>query len=215
MTDRSTRLALFGYLAPGVSLGAIVIATVVDPLFSWRTRSLSSMGEATGTGLLTLSADQAAFAQFNGGLVLAGVLGAPFVYVLWRDATTRLERLGAGLYGLTGLSMVGVGIAYLDGPVASLHFLAALGVFFGLTVTLWVHGTGLARRTGGTAGLGAIWMANAHALLWVLWIMAEAFAFTGDGDTWTYFAVPEFVGAVLFGVWVALQARRVRRAATA
>jgi len=210
MVERRATLLKLGYAGPVASVGAIFLATLLDPKFSWRSRSLSSMGEATGQSLLALgSVDQLAFDVFNLGLVLAGVLGLPFLALLWADSETRTERIGLVLAGLTLLGSIGVAVAFLDGPFAAFHFVAAMTFFFGMTLTMWTYGTGLAKRTGGAHGLGAIWFANVHAVGWVGWMLLEAFLYTGDGDTWTYFAVPEFVGAVLFGLFVATQARRL------
>jgi hypothetical membrane protein len=210
MAERRDVVRKLGYVGPALSVGLLTLATLIDPLFSWRSRSLSSMGEATGQSLLALgSLDQLAFDAFNLGLVLAGVLGLPFLALLWADSENRIEQVGLVFGGVTLLGSIGVAIAFLDGPFAAFHFLAALTFFFGMTFTMWTYGTGIAKRTGGEHGLGAVWLANAHAVVWVVWIVLEGLVFTGDGDTWTYFAVPEFVGAVLFGAFVAMQARRL------
>jgi len=210
MVDRRVALTKLGYVGPVVSVGLTALATLIDPKFDWRSRSLSSVGEATGQSLLALgNLDQLAFSAFNLGLLAAGLLGLPFLVALWADGENRIERVGIGLAVVTLLGSIGVAVAFLDGPFDPFHFLAAMTFFFGLTFTMWVYGTGLAKRTGGARGLGAVWLANVHAVGWVLWIMLEAFLFTGDGDTWTYFAVPEFVGAVCFGAFVFLQARRL------
>lgn len=211
MTDGYVeQVAKLGYVAPTVSIGFVFLATVIDPQFSWRTRSLSSIGEATGKSLFALgSADQIAFVLFNAGLFLTAILGLPFAYVLWLDAKERFERAGTVLLVLSLLGAMGVGIAYLDGPYAGLHFPMALTLFFGVALTLWAHGSGLVQRTRGRAGLTAIWMANIYVIFWVLWMILEAVVWTGDGDVWTYFAVPEFVAAVALGIWVVMQARRI------
>jgi len=62
--------------------------------------------------------------------------------------------------------------------------------------------------------VGVIWLANLYAIQWVVWIILEAMVFTGDGNTWTYFAVPEFVGAVTVGVWAAWLANRTLQRST-
>jgi hypothetical membrane protein len=210
MVERRVALTKLGYVGPVVSVGLTVLASLLDPKFDWRSRSLSSMGEATGQSLTALgSLDQLAFSAFNLGLFAAGVFGLPFLVVLWADSGNRIERIGIGLAAVTLLGSIGVAVAFVDGPFDPYHFLAAMTFFFGLTFTLWVYGTGLAKRTGGDHGLGAVWFANVHAVGWIIWIMLEAFLFTGDGDTWTYFAIPEFVGAVCFAAFVFLQARRL------
>lgn len=210
MVERRATLRRFGYVGAGASVGATFLATLLDPKFNWQSRSLSSMGEATGQSLLALgSLNQVAFDVFNLGLLLAGLFGIPFLTLLWADSETRLERVGVGFGAATLLGSMGVAVAFLDGPFAPFHFVAAMTFFLGLTITMWTYGTGMVKRTGGERGLGAIWLANVHAFVWVGWMLLEAFAFTGDGDTWTYFAVPEFLAAVLFGAFVVIQARRL------
>lgn len=202
-------LALFGYAAAFVPLSSVTLATVLDPAFSWRSRSLSSIGEATETSLVALSSlDQVAFDLFNGGLLLSGLLGGPFVVALWLDADTRFERAGVVSLAVTLLGNVGVGVAYLDGPYTSAHFLAAMTFFYGVAVTLWLHGSGLVRRTDGDRGVGTLWLANGYVLTWALWILVELQAYPDD-DVLTWFAVPEYAAAVAIAVWVAAQARRL------
>ncbi|WP_136716261.1 hypothetical protein [Halorientalis salina] len=210
MTDTKRALAVFGYIAPAVSISFLVVSTLVDPLFSWQTRSLSSIGEATGTAVFALSsADQIAFNLFNAGLFLTGLLGLPFVVALWMDAGSRPERIGVGSLVVTLLGVMGVGVTYLDGPFVAFHFPAAATFFFGVALTLWIHSTGTIRRTDGQRGLGFVWLANAYVLQWVLWIVLEAQAF-GEDEVWTWFAVPEFVAALVLAGWIVTQARRLR-----
>lgn len=210
MTDTRRDLALFGYVAPAVSICFVFLSTVLDPRFSWRSRSLSSIGEATGTSIFALSGiDQIAFNLFNAGLFLTALLGFPFVVALWLDAEVRAERIGAGALTITLLGVMGVGISYLDGPYEAFHFPAAATFFFGVALTLWIHSTGAVQRTSGNRGLGFIWLANAYLLSWVVWILLEAQAFRDD-DVWTWFAVPEFIAAVVLAGWIVVQARRLR-----
>ena len=215
MTDGRRVLAYFGVVAPGIALSTLFLSTVVDPLFSWQSRSLSSMGEANGEALLALaSADQLAFLLFNGGLLLGGILGVPFAASLWADARNGFERAGVAVFALALVSMAGIGVAYLDGPFDSLHFPFAAGFYLLATVALLVYGTGAAldRETG--LGLVVMWLGVVHLFQWVLWVLLEAIVWTGD-DAWTYFAVPEAIGAVLFGGWVVWMARIRLREATA
>jgi len=206
--DRDLVVAL-GTIGPILAVGLVFVSTLVDPAFDWRTRSLSSIGEATGSSLLALtSLDQLAFTLFNGGLIGVGVLGLPVAYGLWEDAETTLERVGVVSFAVTLLALAAVGVAYLDGPYAGAHFPAALTFFVGVVVTLWVHGTGLIQRTGPTHGLAAIWLANASLIGWLVWILFEAVPST-QSDRWSWFAVPEFVAALAFAAWVVLQARRL------
>lgn len=210
MADWKRSLAVFGYIAPLVSVGCITLGTILDPKFTWRSRSLSSIGEATSTSLLTPTLDQVAFTLFNGGLVLAALLGAPFVIALWLDARRHAERAGVGLLAVTLAGNAGVGVAYLDGPFDPLHFLTAMVSFFGVALTIWVHTSGVIHRISTTDGVRLFWVANAYVLVWVFWIALELVAFQSD-DVLTWFAVPEYAAGVALGIWTISQARRIRR----
>jgi hypothetical membrane protein len=203
--DRLVPLTTFGYVAAALGVGLIFLGTLLDPAFSWQSRSLSSIGEATDAGLLTL--DRIAFLVFNGGLALGGLLGLPFVYRLSMDAETTADRIGVVWLAVSLLGMIGVAVAYLDGPLAGLHFLFALTFFLAGTLGVWFYSSGQALRGHVRRGVLGIWVGNAHILGWVVWIMLEAFLWGDDGDTWTYFAAIEFVGALLFGGWIFWTAR--------
>ncbi|WP_435332608.1 DUF998 domain-containing protein [Haloarchaeobius sp. TZWWS8] len=212
MIDRRL-LNRFGLLTPAISLGTLFLATVVDPQYSWATRSLSSMGEATPHSLFALaSRDQLAFLLFNSGLVLGGILGQPFAYRLWLDAENLVERAGVATFVVALAAMAGVGVAYLDGPLASLHFLFAVTFFFLGTVALLLYGSGRVLAGAPRTGLAVVWIGVVHLLVWVVWVVLEAMVFTGD-DIWTFFAVPEAVGAVAVGGWAFWTAWRYERAA--
>lgn len=218
MTRLRRTLPYFGYAAPAASIGLVFLATLVDPEFSWATRSLSSMGESTGLGLLALdSANQLAWTLFNGGLFAGGLLGLPFVALLWMDARNLPERIGAAWFGFALVCMSGVGVAFLESDAATapydqFHFLFAALLFFSIALAPWIHATGMALAGDTRAALGVIWLANLYAVQWVVWIVLEAMVFTNDGDTWTYFAVPEFVGALALGGWAVWLATRKLRA---
>lgn len=205
MSDTRRSLLRFGYPAVFVGVGVVFLATLIDPAFSWETRSLSSIGEATDAGFG--STDRIAFLLFNGGLLLGGLVGIPFVVGAGSVLDGRVSTVATGLGVITLLGMAGVGIAYLDGPLASLHFLFATMLFMGQTLTMWAFGSAMVLDGDPEFGVLSIWISNVQLLFWIFWIIAEAMAFTGD-DVWTYFAVPEFIAALAFGTWVIGTARR-------
>jgi len=219
MTRFRRTLTYFGFAAPAASIGLVLLASFVDPKFSWATRSLSSMGESTGLGLLAVdSANQLGWLLFNGGLFAGGLLGIPFVALLVSDGRNAFERIGAGWFGFALVCMSGVAVAFLESdaapaPFDELHFLFAVLLFFSIAIVPWIYGSGMVVAGDSRAGLATIWLANLYSVQWVVWIILEGFVFTSDGDTWTYFAVPEFVGAVTIGGWAAWLAARKLRAA--
>jgi len=205
MSDTRRSLLRFGYPAVVVGVGIVFVATLIDPAFSWETRSLSSIGEATDAGFGSI--DRIAFLLFNGGLLLGGLVGIPFVVGAGSVLDGRVATVATVLGVITLLGMTGVGIAYLDGPLASLHFLFATMLFMGQTLTMWTFGSAMVLDGDPRFGVLSIWISNAQLLFWIFWIIAEAMVFTED-DVWTYFAVPEFVAALAFGTWVIGTARR-------
>lgn len=196
--DRERVGAACGFLAPTVALGAIFLATLLatPETFTWRGRALSHMGE--------LGAET--FWVFNGGLVLAGLLGLPFGWLLWRDARNGLERVGVAILAVCVVGLVGVGVFFLEHTEwylsVDLHFPAAAAVFLGAPIAKWVYAAGL-RRAGDTraavltAGLGLV-----HPVNWIAW--AVVLQVTADPMAW--FAVAEMVAAIAFGLWIAILA---------
>lgn len=186
-----------GIASPIVSLGAIVLATIVAPTetFTWQGRALSDMGRY---GAPT-------FPLFNGGLIAGGLLGLPFGWRLWIASRNTLERLGTLLLALTVVGMIGVGVFFLEHTAVyletSLHGLAALSVFGVAPLTAWVYGSGAALAGDGRLAVASFWLGNVHLVAWLGWVLS-----IGGVDTSTWFAVPEFVAAVALGGWTLLLA---------
>ncbi|OLZ41454.1 hypothetical protein A6E15_10865 [Natrinema saccharevitans] len=198
MTETKRLATYCGIAAPLVTLGAILIATLVAPpeTFTWRTRALSDMGRY---GAPT-------FPLFNGGLIVGGLIGLPFAWRLWTASRNRLERAGIALLVVTVVGQIGVGIFFLEHTAVylerSLHPVAALSVFGVAPFAGWVYGTGAARAGDTRLAVASIAIGFVHPLTWAGWVLA----LDGAVDTDTWFAVPEFVAAVAFGSWILLLA---------
>lgn len=204
MTNARRFAAGCGIAAPAVALSAILLATVVaDPeTFTWSDRALSDLGRVRTNS----------FFLFNGGLIVAGVIGLPFAWRLRLAARNRLERLGAGCFGLAIVGMLLVGVFFIGHTRYYLepgyHNHAALA-FFGLVpVANWLLGAGALRAGDRRWGLATVAVGTLHVLTWLAWLGLLAVA-PSDGATW--FAVPEMVVAVLFGAWTAAAAVRCLR----
>ncbi|WP_408958978.1 DUF998 domain-containing protein [Natrinema sp. 74] len=200
----SKRIATYcGVVGPVLALGAIVLATLLAPpeTFTWADRSLSDMGRY---GAPT-------FPVFNGGLILGGLVGLPFVWRLWTASRNALERLGIVLLAVAVVGMIGVGVFFLEHTAVyletSLHGFAALTVFGVAPFASWVYGTGAALAGDGRLAVASFWVGNVHPVAWLFWV----FSLGGHVDTGTWFAVPEFVAAVAFGGWILLLAVVVSR----
>jgi hypothetical membrane protein len=181
-------LSWSGVVAVVVTIGSILAATVVSPGFSWQSNALSNLG-VTSTEVGT----QTTVVLFNGGLVAGGVVGVVFGYALLRAATTRAEYAVIGLLAITLALMALVGVfPQGTGP----HFPVAGGFYLMISVSLWAdalvrwrEGTRAWTITSGLAG-------TANIAAWLVWIAA--------GAPWGV-AVPEMIGALIFGGWVCLR----------
>ncbi|WP_336359477.1 DUF998 domain-containing protein [Haladaptatus sp. ZSTT2] len=187
-TERVGGLA--GVLAPTVTLGAILLGTVISPTFTWSGSALSNLG-AMGAETAWL---------FNGGLMLGSLLAIPFLVVAFRRSVHRLQHVGVLLLSLAlaGLFLVGVfpmGTTY--------HFPAALSFYLFTTLALWIHGSGSVLAGTPRRGLVSIWLGIANIMTWLVWVAQGPLTRGG-------LAVPEFIGACVFALWLVFTARRLR-----
>lgn len=175
-TRRRRAARLSGAVAVVVTLGGILTATALSPTFSWTSGALSDLGVTPASAWL-----------FNGSLVVGGVVGAPYAWALYTAAADPLSRLRAAAYLLSLVAMAGVGLAPAGRP---LHLPFALTFFVLAALTAIVDGVARFRLASGKLSLLAGVLAP---VAWPVWLLV----LDGRG-----IAVPEFVGAVLFGVWV-------------
>ncbi len=177
-TPRRRVARLTGPAAVVVVLGGILAATALSPTFSWGGSALSDLGVTPATAWL-----------FNGSLVVGGIVGAPYAWALWSAATDPLSHLRAVTYALALASMAGVGLV----PAGrSLHLPIAIAFFVLAALAAIVDGVARFRLASGKLALLSGVLAPVVWPVWMLWI--------GENSI----AVPEFVAAVLFGIWVAL-----------
>lgn len=177
--DRSRRrlARLTGPVAAVVTIGSILLATVLSGTFRWRASALSDLGTVGATGWL-----------FNGGLVLGCLVGLPYGWALWTAAADWLGTIRAGAFVAALLSMGGVGL-FPAGELLHLPF--ALAFFVLAALTLIADGVARFRLQTGKLSLAA---GVASPAVWPFWLVVVA---PGSG-----IAIPEFVGAVLFALWI-------------
>lgn len=197
--EKRAMAAATGLAAPILAAVTILAATVVDPGFSWANDALSNLGELPVGESITLSFLTGApeFVLFNGGLILTGLVGLPFAWRLWTDAENAFHRLGAVEFAgaLIALALIGVFHIPRDphGAVAITHYL--LGIVF-----MWTYGTGSVLAGRPRWGLLTIWLGIFHLLAWLVWAAALTGPIPG-------LAIPETVGAAVFGGWSLVAAR--------
>lgn len=171
-----------GLLAPVVTLGAIAIATILSPTFTWVGSALSDLGvpEAPTAWL------------FNGGLIVGGIIALPVGILIFLNARNRIEQAGAVLFGVTAVLLAAIGVFPAGTPQ---HFPAAISFYVSLSVSLWVYGTG--NVVAGKRRLGAftICLGLLNIGEWVVWA-------TTFRDIVPGLALPEIIGALILGLWL-------------
>jgi hypothetical membrane protein len=182
--------------APVVTLGAVLVATLVSPSFSWSSSALSDLGRPGAPTALI----------FNGGLLVGALLALPYITGVGRATVERWTLAGTAMFGLAAVSMGLVGLFPEGHPY---HFPAALSLYVFLTYGLFCYGSGLVlagaaeqRNDIVSRGVAAIWLGVGHVTSWVAWGMGLR---VGPG-----LAIPETIGAVIFLAWIGLAWNEVR-----
>jgi hypothetical membrane protein len=193
--DIGTILPSIGVVGVLLTLGSTLLSTTLSPSFAWQSNALSNLGVTTtdaGTPTTVL--------LFNGGLIVGGVIGAGFATASYRRLKHRQDRIVVALAGLS-LALMGL-IGVFPQNMRTPHFTVAIGFFLLLSVTLWVDGVGRIRRGHRLRGALSVAGGTANLLAWVLWIALNANPYDG-------IAIPEMIGAIIFGVWLCAFAFRI------
>lgn len=192
--DRQPALAASGVFATAVTLGSVLLATMVSPTFQWTGDALSELGDAetaAGTGSTVL--------LFNGGLIVGAVIGLAFAWFLWKAAEPRGKQIVAALFAVTMVTMGAIGLFPMGSP---LHFPVAAAFFVMVTVTIWADALVGAGSDEGDRGAIAAWLGATNVGTWVIWGVTGPIRRPG-------IAIPEIVGAVVLAGWVLSTAIRL------
>jgi hypothetical membrane protein len=193
MTAR-TRLGLYcGCTAPLVWLVTTLLATLVDPTFSWTDLALSNLGArpANETLSVELVIAQPEFLLFNGGLIIVAGIALGFAAVLFDESNHHLTRLGAVLYGASLLALASVGLFHVPHEA---HGLAAVTHFCTAPLSLLCYGSGRVLEGDRQFGLVTIGTGLGYVLVWLVW----GSWLTGIAPG---VALPEFGSALWFAGW--------------
>lgn len=183
-----------GVVAALVAVLSIGGAIALAPWFSLTGNALSDLGRRSMTSSPV----------FNGGVTLAGALGAVFVGRLAVTEGGAATRLGQLLLLLSTLSLSGIGLVPAGDP-SGLHGPLAVAFFVLLTYGLAVYGTGAVLAERQRSGLLFVWLAFANVTGWAVYAVVAAGSSSAPGV-----ALPELVGAVGLGVWAVVETRRLR-----
>jgi hypothetical membrane protein len=195
--DRLRRASVAaGALAPVLTLGAIFAATLLSPSFSWTAKALSNLGgpdAAVATPTTRL--------LFNNGLLLGGLVGLGFGPTLLAARRNAVELAGVALFGLTVVAMALIGVFPQHRDP---HFAVAVAFYVLLSLACWTYGAGNALAGARRRGLLTAGAGVANLAAWVVWGLTGPFVRPG-------LALPEIVGATVFGGWAVATSVDVRR----
>lgn len=189
-------LPYIAVIAVTFTLGSILLATILSPEFVWTEHALSNLGiaaEDAGTQTTVL--------LFNGGLITGGIIGVVFAVSVGRRVERRSDMAVVALTGLTLACMGLVGVFPQGEP---LHYPVAVAFFLLISVALWAE-SGVSWRSGERQwALLSFAGGSANILTWVVWMTVRSDPFRG-------IAIPELIGAIIFGGWLCLFAVRMTR----
>lgn len=168
-----------GVAGIAAALVGIAGALAVAPWFTWTGSDLSDLGDPA----------HASAPLFNGGLVLAGLLGGAFGVYLLRSAEGTTERAGVAILTAAMADLALVGVFEITHPW---HYPVSVAFFAGITSGWFVHGSGTVLAGNGRRGVAVVCIGVVHTVAWLGWLAVGT-----DG-----LAVPETVGALLLAVWV-------------
>jgi len=180
-----------GLAAVLIAALGIAGAAFASPAFAVTANALSDLGQP-GNAVAT----PVTMLLFDGGLILAGVVGLPLAVVLWRRSETRLGQAAVVPFTVALLGMVGVGRFPAGKP---LHVPAAVTLYLASMVAMGVHGVGTALAGRRHRAAGTLLLVIIHVGGWWWWASAGPVLRPG-------LAIPELLGAAVFAAWVTLTA---------
>jgi hypothetical membrane protein len=178
--SNTVRLCLAGGIAVfPVGTGTILFAIESTKHFAWTGQNISSL--LNGPEGLVVSA----------GMVASGLLATTFTYGL-RESLPRRSipyDIGAGLFAITGVALVGAGIIH---PPGAAHYSLAGTYFLGSAATQSVIGADMVSK--GSKALGGFGLGTAAVAL--------AAVATGFIENHHVPAIYEFIGSISTGTWM-------------
>ena len=194
--------SIAGIASPIIGILMVLLSIYFSPWFNWQENALSDLGveQAGGT--------QIAIYLFNIGMIIAGSLIALFV-VLTRSIlpSSRRNKIAYGILFIGGINLALVGIFTENFPV--IHRTVALIYFVTTPISLMIIGSGKIANDK-TFGIFSI-SAGAIALVVILGLV---FSILGLPISEIYpegAAIPEFIEAVILGLWIGIAGIRIFR----
>ena len=112
---KGSKFGLIGIASPIIGLLAVLVSIYFSPWFEWSIHALSDLGVAQEGRLISQFAQegdtQIATWTFNGGMIVAGLLIAIFVYSTRKTITDNLmSKIAYSLIFIGGINLALVGV---------------------------------------------------------------------------------------------------------
>jgi len=197
------KFGLVGISSPIIGILAVLVSIYFSPWFEWSTHALSDLGVVQEGGT------QVAIWIFNGGMVTAGLLIAIFISSTRKTIPDNLmSKIAYSLIFIGGINLALVGV-FPYSVSGTIHLVVALIYFIFMPIGLIMIGVERRARDKNFAifsiGSGIVSLVViGGAILGILGTPIGTIYPEGV-------AIPEFIEAVILGLWIGIAGIRVFR----
>ena len=205
------KFGLIGIASPIIGLLAVLVSIYFSPWFEWPIHALSDLGVAQEGRLISQFAQegdtQIATWTFNGGMIVAGLLIAIFVSSTRKTIPDNLiNKIAYSLIFIGGINLALVGV-FPYSVSGTIHLIVALIYFIFTPIGLIM--IGVERRTR-DKNFAIFSIGSGIVSLVVIGGAVLGILGTPIGTIYPEgVAIPEFIEAVILGLWIAIAGIRV------
>ena len=207
------KFGLIGIASPIIGLLAVLVSIYFSPWFEWPTHALSDLGVEQEGRLISQFAQegdtQIATWTFNGGMIVAGLLIAIFVSSTRKTIPDNLmNKIAYSLIFIGGINLALVGV-FPYSVSDTIHLIVALIYFIFTPIGLIM--IGVERRTR-DKNFAIFSIGSGIVSLIVIGGAVLGILGTPIGTIYPEgVAIPEFIEAVILGLWIGIAGIRVFR----
>ena len=207
------KFGLIGIASPIIGILAVLVSIYFSPWFEWPTHALSDLGVEQEGRLISQFAQegdtQIATWTFNGGMIVAGLLIAIFVSSTRKTIPDNLmNKIAYSLIFIGGINLALVGV-FPYSVSDTIHLIVALIYFIFTPIGLIM--IGVERRTR-DKNFAIFSIGSGIVSLIVIGGAVLGILGTPIGTIYPEgVAIPEFIEAVILGLWICIAGIRVFR----
>ena len=207
------KFGLIGIASPIIGILAVLVSIYFSPWFEWPTHALSDLGVEQEGRLISQFAQegdtQIATWTFNGGMIVAGLLIAIFVSSTRKTIPDNLmNKIAYSLIFIGGINLALVGV-FPYSVSGTIHLIVALIYFIFTPIGLIM--IGVERRTR-DKNFAIFSIGSGIVSLIVIGGAVLGILGTPIGTIYPEgVAIPEFIEAVILGLWIGIAGIRVFR----